>query len=344
MGLKALVEILDSSIFIGSNMKFLGAWVFAGMAFVVLFSGCSGGASDAGAGATDSLTPASGSISISITDGPREDVRALVLNITGMDLGHSNGDIIRLDLSAGPMSIDMMQLQNGVFEPLIMGMEVPLGQYDWMRLHVDLSQSYVDLAGTGGRHSMQMGSGAANGLEVHEPFEVLESMHQEFMLDFDLRRGVQHHHIGMMGDQYELHSAMRLVHMDGAGGLTGMVDASMVDVYHPDCDPAPGGNWVYLFPGDAVDPDDVAEPESDGLPGPMATDRVEMDPGSGDHFYHFGYLPAGSYRIAVTCSGEWDEAGDDDYPSGPDGRFNFQMFSDPLDVVAGQMHRFDMMP
>jgi hypothetical protein len=28
----------------------------------------------------------------------------------------------------------------------------------------------------------------------------------------------------------------------------------------------------------------------------------------------------------------------------PDGRFDFQMFSEPMDVTAGQMHFFDLMP
>ncbi len=325
-------------------MTFFSNAVFAAAALAVLSSGCSGGASDTAPGVTDPLIPASGSISISLTDDPWEDARAMVLHITEMELGHSNGDVIRLELSAGPMNIDMMQLQNGVSQPLITDMAVPIGHYDWIRLHLDLSQSYIELMSTGGRHNMQMGSNAMNGLEVHEPFQILESFHEEFMLDFNLRRGVQHHDMGMMGSQYELHSAMRLIHMDDAGGLSGMIDASMVDVNHPDCDPAPGGNWAYLFPADAIGPDDVAEPESDGMPGPMATDRVEMDTGSGNHLYHFAYLPVGSYRIAVTCSGEWDEAGDDDYPSDPDGRFDFQMFSDPMDVVAGQMGQFDMMP
>ena len=46
--------------------------------------------------------------------------------------------------------------------------------------------------------------------------------------------------------------------------------------------------------------------------------------------------------MAFSCSGEWDEAGDDDYPADPDGRFDFHHFSGPLDVVAGQMHRHDL--
>ncbi|MEX0915096.1 MAG: DUF4382 domain-containing protein [Wenzhouxiangellaceae bacterium] len=285
-----------------------------------------------------------GSISISLTDSPWQETRSIVLHITGVALGRSNGDMLQLDLPDGANSVDMMQLQNGMFDVLIARASVPAGQYDWMRLHIDPDQSYIDLAGTGGRHRMEMGSSAANGLEVHERFQIQESVHEEFMLDFDVRNSIRHHHHGMMGDEYELLSAMRLINMHDAGGLTGMIAAAMVDVNHADCDPAPGGNWAYLFPDDAAAPDDIADPDSDGVPGPIATDRVEMESSTGDYFYHFGYLRAGAYRVAFTCSGEWDENGDDDYPSDPDGRFDFQKFSDPLTVTAGQIHRYDLVP
>lgn len=128
----------------------------------------------------------------------------------------------------------------------------------------------------------------------------------------------------MMGDQYELYSVIRLDNLHDAGSLTGMIGASMVDINHPDCGPAPGGNQTYLYPGDASMSAVIAEPDTDGVPARIATDQVEMRSGTGDYFTHFGYLPAGSYRIAFTCSGEWDNDGDDDYPSGPDGRLDFQ--------------------
>ena len=309
-------------------------------ALPTLLAGCGGG-TDGTIGPTPEPV---GSISISLTDGPWEEARSIVLHITDVELGHSNRDVVRLDIPGGPMSVDMMHLQNGMFQVLISRVEVPAGQYDWIRLRIDADQSYIDLAGTGGRHRMEMGSSAANGLEVRQPFRIQERAHDEFMLDFDVRYGVRHHHGGMMGDQYELHSAIRLVNMHDAGGLTGMIGASMVDINHPDCDPAPGGNWAYLYPDDASIPDDIAEPDTDGVPGPIATDQVEMQSGTGEYFYHFGYLPAGSYRIAFTCSGEWDEDGDDDYPSDPDGRFDFQKFSDSAAVTAGQIRRHDLVP
>jgi hypothetical protein len=267
---------------------------------------------------------------------------SMVIRITGMDFGHSNGEIHSFDVPGGPLDVDMMQLQNGVNQVLLSDIELPTGIYDWMRLRIDANQSFMQDHSTGGHHGFRMGQGAGEGLEVHEQYHVESGMHDDYMLEYDLRQGVRHSHNGMMGDQFELHDAMRLVRMDQAGGLAGTVDPSLIDVNHPDCGPADGGNWVYVFPGDADAPDDIAETEIDGAPGPIATDRVEMNPGTGAHEYHFGYLPEGTYRVAFTCSGAWDEAGDDDFPSDPDGEFDFQHFSGPVEIVAGQVHRHDL--
>jgi hypothetical protein len=259
-----------------------------------------------------------------------------------MDFGHSNGAVHSFDMPGGPVDIDMIRLQNGIHHVLMSDVELPGGEYDWMRIRVDASQSFMRDSGTGGHHGFQMGPGARGGLEVHEQFHVGAGAHGDYMLEYDLRRGVRHSHNGMMGDRFELHNAMRLVRMDQTGGMSGVVDPSLVDVNHPDCDDSDGGNWMYVFPGDTEAPDDIADVESDGVPGPLAADRVEMNPGTGDHEYYFGYLPEGTYRLAFTCSGEWDEPGDDDYPSDPDGKFDFHHFSDPIEIVAGQMHRHDL--
>lgn len=319
-------------------------FVSISLALSLLSWGCSSGGDANAPGAPGPIDNLNGSLSISLTDGPWADAHAMVLHITGIEIGRANGEVIHFDIDGGPVTVDMMQLQNGVFQTLITDAGVPVGQYEWIRLRLDMDQSYIDLAGTGGRHGMQMSPDAINGLEVHSPFQISQSTRSEFMLDFDLRRGVQNHNMGMMGNRFDLHSAIRLVDMRSAGGLTGTVAAAMVDINHPECDSTPGGNWAYIFPGDASAPDDIAEFEADGMPGPLAADRVEMDTQTGDYIYHFGFLQPGSYRIAFSCSGEWDEATDDDYPADPDGRFDFRMFSAPMSVTAGEMHRFDLMP
>ena len=318
------------------------SWKRAALSIIViaLAAGCGNGSSSTTTAAPEPAE--TGTISVSITDDPWHDAESVVLHITAMEFHHSDGSIFPVDMPGGSLDVDMMQLQNGVAHGLVGDHELPTGQYDRMRLQVDLEHSYIDRRDTGGRHGMRMGPGAGDGLEVQQQFRIEAGQHVEFMLDFDLRRGLQHRHGGMMGGEFELHNAMRLIHMENAGSLVGNVDPSLIDVNHPDCDPADGGNWMYVFPGDAEAPDDIAEVESDGVPGPIATDRVEMDPGTGGHEYHFGYLPEGTYRLAFTCSGEWDEPGDDDYPSDPDGEFDFQRFSGPVEIAAGQVHQHDL--
>lgn len=316
--------------------------IVAPLAALALIAGCGGNSSSGSEAALPAPLPTAGTISVSITDDPWHDMDSMVIRVTGMDFGHGNGEVHSFDVPGGPVDIDMMQLQNGIHHTVLSDVELPTGNYDWMRLRIDAGQSFMQDRGTGGRHGFRMGQGAGDGLEVHEPFHVEAGAHSDYMLDYDLRQGVRHSHSGMMGDQFELHNALRLIRMEQAASLVGNVDPSLIDVNHPDCDPSEGGNWIYVFPGEAETPDDIADVESDGIPGPIATDRVELNPGSGEHEYHFGYLPEGTYRLAFTCSGEWDEPGDDDYPSDPDGRFDFQHFSGPLDIAAGGVHQHNL--
>lgn len=309
------------------------------VAFVMLGAGCNGGSND-----NFEQSATTGLLSLSITDGPWHEAGSMVLHATHVELGQASGNVVRLDFPGGPLNFDMMQLQNGMSLEFLTRMEVPAGHYDWIRLGLDLNQCYIDDAQTGGRHTLHMGQNMGEWLEAHVPFQIMAGMHNEFMLDYDIRIGLHHRHMGGMGDRYELHQAMRCMNMAEVGGLTGTIDPALIDINHPDCDPAPGGNWAYLFPGDATDPDDIADTDTDGVAGPIATDRVDMNIATGEYFYHFGHLTAGSYRVAFTCSGEWDESGDDDYPTDPDGMFDFQWFSDPIDVVAGQMQNHNVGP
>lgn len=292
----------------------------------------------------------SGTVSLAITDGPMEEATALVLHVTHVEFGHTDGEVTRLEVPNGSFELDMVQLQNGLTHDLLSQHDVPADMYEWMRIGIDPDLSHLEVQ-SGGHHELQfMDTG---GLRVDEPFEIRASEHAEFVLDFDLRLGVQHHDQGdaqhhhqggMMGDQYELHSALRLMHRADTGGLMGSIDASLVDANNPACDPAVGGNWAYLFPGDASEPEDIAESDTDGHAGPIATDHVELQTATGEYRYHFAFVPADTYRVAFTCAGEWDEAEDDDYPADPDGEFDFHAFSDPVDIFAGQDTEFHVSP
>ena len=175
------------------------------MAAIALSAGCGSGSTS-----TNTATPEptqTGTISVSITDDPWHDAESVILHITAMEFHHGDGSVFQVDMPDGALAVDMMQLQNGVAQGLNDEHELPAGQYDRVRLHIDAGQSYIDRRDTGGRHGMRMGPGAENGLEVQQQFNLEAGQHSEFMLDFDLRRGLQHGHAGMMGGEFELHNA-----------------------------------------------------------------------------------------------------------------------------------------
>ena len=316
-----------------------------------LIAGCGGGGGGGSGGSSpvaadptpdDPAGLRGGIVTVAITDGPMEDIDDLVLHVTHLDFGHANGDVTRLEIRGGPADIDVVALQNGITHDLVDHASLPAGEYHWLELGVDLDHSRIGLSG-GGHHGMRLA--VADAFRVREAFAIREDQHREFILDFDLRNAVQRHRMGgMLGSQFRLHNGLRLMGIENAGGLTGTIDTSLIDINHPGCDPDIGGNWAYLFHGNASEPDDLSSTETDGAAGPFALDRVELQNGNGEYRYHFAFLPEGSYRLAFSCSSDWDEPGDDDYPNDPDGRFHFQAFGDPVAVRAGEVTVYDVGP
>lgn len=308
---------------------------------MLLLAGCGGGGGDTGSNPTGGQqSQKSGTISLLLTDGPSEAIEHVVLHVTHVELGQADGRITHVPLTGGPRDVDVAELDDGQTHRLLDRSEVEAQHYEWMELGIDLDKSWI---GThqGGHHGMRLGDEDA--LRVHTPFDIRQDTNTEFVLDFDLRNGIHRGHDGRMGGSgYELQGGWRLMQADNTAGLSGTVDASLTDAYHPDCDPAPGGNWAYLFEGSGAQPDDYAYSEVDGHPGPIATDRIELNNATGVYQYNFRHIPAGTYRIAVTCAGEWDESGDDDYPTDPDGRFDFHAFSDPIEATTGEVREYNL--
>lgn len=303
-------------------------------------SACGGGSS------TPSAVVSDGNLTLALTDGPMSTVNQLVVHIEYVELRHADGRVIRQEPVGGPSEVDLVALHDGRLHDLLNEAEVPAGQYHGLSIGIDPERSHADFA-DGSRHRMQFAF--AEGLNVDAPFTVGAGQHKELVIDVDLGQSLHYHQGGMGGGgmgggsgYYEFHSVTRMIDVENAGGLVGTIDTALVDINHPNCDSAAGGNWAYLFPGSAAEPDDIAQDDTDGRPGPIVTDRVDLHTGTGEYRYHFAFLEPGSYRVAFTCSGEWDEATDDDYPSDPDARFDFQAFSVAAEVAAGQVTVLDI--
>ncbi|MCJ7590749.1 MAG: DUF4382 domain-containing protein, partial [Woeseiaceae bacterium] len=185
-------------------------------------------------GSDSSITPpASGTVTVLLTDGPMDEARSLVFHVTHVDMGHADGSMTHLVLPGGPLDIDMMQLQNGAVQSILNNTTMPAGHYEWMELGVDLTQSHIGTM-SGGQHNMTMST--AHPFRSTEPFEIVPAQHAEFVMDFDLRRGVQQHDMGgMMGVEYQLHDAMRLMNTNNTGGISGAVDVSLMDFNQASC-------------------------------------------------------------------------------------------------------------
>jgi uncharacterized protein DUF4382 len=316
-------------------MKYIYQWLgFLTLAFLV--TGCGGGSSG-GSGSSENngnvdITQ-NGTISIGITDGPSAEIRELTVHLTHLEMGDDTGQVTRYTPADGPREMELTALQNGTTEYFVENLEMPGGRYQWMEFGIEMAQTHLEFE-DGRHHDLRMASGSV--VRVEEAFTIEPGDHHDYVLDFDIRRSIHHHDgRGMMEDQYELHPAMRLVRADQTGSLVGTVDMSLIDAYHEDCDPSEGGNWAYLYHGDTLEPDDLESGGNPGSTGPIGMDRVEMDSASGEYRFHFAYVPSGTYRVAFSCSSEWDALDDDDYPDDAEGRFGFQAFTSPLDVQVG---------
>jgi hypothetical protein len=53
-------------------------------------------------------------------------------------------------------------------------------------------------------------------------------------------------------------------------------------------------------------------------------------------------MPKGSYRVAFSCSSQWDGPEDSDYPGGVGRRFGFQAYSEIIEVNPGMTSTFDI--
>ncbi|HUS23308.1 MAG TPA: DUF4382 domain-containing protein [Candidatus Binatia bacterium] len=259
-------------------------------AVAIALAACTGG------GSSDS-----GRLSLDLTDAPVDGASHVVVVFTGVELKPASGEV-RVITFDEPRSIDLYALQGGDTEPLLSGVEVAAGRYEWVRLRVlaendGVLDSYIELT-DGSQHELYVPSGAQSGLKLVGGLTVPEGGTATYTIDFDLRKSV---HQPMNGeDAYMLRPTLRIVQDDDTGTLSGTVDPALIA---EGCTPA-----VYVFEGEEVTPDDV-----DGTPAdPLTTATVALDGDSGAYRYVAAFLPAGEYTAAFTCGAAGDDPQQDD--------------------------------
>jgi hypothetical protein len=271
----------------------------AALVLVLASTGCGGGG-----GGSDGGT---GTLTLSITDAPVDGAAAVVVEFTGVELKPVGGSRVVFDFDT-PRQIDLLALQGGASEPLLDGVEVPAGDYSWIRLAVNAESgvldSYVELVG-GARVSLFIPSGAQTGLKLQSGFTVAQGGIADFTIDFNLRKSV-HDPVGQ--PDFFLRPALRLVDNLEVGSVSGTVSADLVtDESCTNGVDHDMGNAVYLYAGFGAVVDDEGSANA-----PLASAIVTLDPDTQEYRYEIGFVAAGPYTVAFTCQAADDDPVTDD--------------------------------
>lgn len=255
-----------------------------------LMTACSGGGSSGSA---------SGTFSLAVTDAPVDSAVAVVVEFTGVSIKPADGEVIEFNFTE-PRQIDLLQLQGSLSDGLVSDQEVPAGNYEWVRLHVNAENdgvldSYIE-RDDGTQQELRIPSGSQSGLKLVRGFTIAAGGAADFTVDFDLRKSITDP--GGMPSAI-LKPALRLVDNLTVGSIEGSVS---FDLINAQCaDPINDDGSVYVFTGADLTPMDVQGSATD----PIASALVNLVDES--YIYEVGFLPEGSYTVAYTC-----DAGTDD--------------------------------
>lgn len=276
--------------------------LIASLSAALLISGCSGGSSD---------PLGTGRVSLAVSDGPVHDAVKVCVEFDSVEF-KSNSDTIVVDLDPS-MTINLLDYQGAESAPLLIGQDLPAGDYQWIRLGVnaargaggganDSSESGCDGDGSyiklpTGTHNLYVPSGENNGLKLNRGFTVPVNGTSNFTAEFDLMKSVTAPN-GQAPDVM-LRPTIRLVDNIEVGTLTGTVLNDLASA--SDCAPS-----IFVF-NDDVEPNpiNIVGDDTDAPDDPTEAVATAM-PSMGDNAYEYtvGYLLAGDYEVAFTCDGE----------------------------------------
>ena len=249
------------------------------LALSVMLTGCGGSGS-----------ATTGTMSLSVADTPVDKASSVVVTFTGVQLHGVSGNDATFNF-ASPKQIDLMTTQNGNAASLLDGVTIPAGNYQWIRLMVDLSQSSITLT-DGSMHPLTLSSGE---LKLVSGFSVAEGSQTDFTIDFDLRKAVT-----LANGNYILRPALRLLNNQLAGMIMGSASNTFMigsnSIASTTCSPA-----VYVYSGSNVTPVDINTTLTSTMQ-PIETATLSLNNGTSNYDYKVAFLNPGVYTLTVTCA------------------------------------------
>lgn len=268
----------------------------AAVAFVAvpLLAACGGGSGGS-----------SSTLNLGITDGPVDSASSVVVSFTGVELQPSGGGKAITFTFNTPETIDLLKEQNGNEAALLTGVAVPAGNYDWIRLILNVGSngtvagSYITI--NGAQYPLIIPSGAQTGLKLVQGFTMTANQVANFTIDFMLQQSITAPPGQTSGgtQDYILKPALRLIDNVQAGTLSGTVTLSSLPSScqsgYTGSGPLPNAH-VYIFSGTV---DATATPFSTLTP--VVEPQITLS-STGNYTYDQPFLLAGPYTLAVACT------------------------------------------
>ncbi|MHB1539790.1 MAG: DUF4382 domain-containing protein [Steroidobacteraceae bacterium] len=254
-------------------------------------------------GSSSSSAPAT--MNLGVTDGPVASASAVVISFTGVELQPSGGGSPVTFNFNSPQTINLLNEQNGNEASLLNGASVPAGNYDWIRLLLNVSasgtvaNSYIEI--NGAQYPLVIPSGAQTGLKLVQGFTMTANQVANFTVDFMLQQSITAPPGQTSGggtQDYLLKPALRLINNVQAGTISGTVALSTLQSIsaclagYSGSGPLPNAQ-VDIFSG-TVTPSSTLTP--------VVEPEIALS-SSGSYTYDQPFLLAGGYTVAVACSG-----------------------------------------
>ena len=253
-------------------------------------------------GSSSSSAPAT--MNLGVTDGPVASASAVVISFTGVELQPSGGgSSVTINFNS-PQTINLLNEQNGNEASLLSGASVPAGNYDWIRLLLNVSSngtvanSYIEI--NGAQYPLVIPSGAQTGLKLVQGFTMTANQVANFTIDFMLQQSITAPPGLTSGggtQDYILKPALRLINNVQAGTISGTVALSTLQsnsaclAGYSGSGPLPNAQ-VDIFSGTVTPSSSLT---------PVVEPEIALS-SSGSYGYDQPFLLAVAYTVAVACS------------------------------------------
>jgi len=280
----------------------------------------------AGCGGSDSSdSNGTGTFSLAFSDAPVDGLERVCVAFDQISVHHANGGEsswgttsfaadqsspecvagmkIPSDSNGNPdfMVINLMAYQGNHSQQVLSDELMESGKYTQMRLSVLEDGSYSD--GTPYSHVIETGTHSVEGIRVPsgelklDGFDVVANATQAYTLEFDLRKSMVQNANG-----YQLKPrGVRLVNNESVAAIDGTVSSSACNEYINNINDA----FVYVYPASTPVYGDLGSEFE-----PYTSVAVAVDPLTQNGSFDVGYVPFGTYDLALVCNGSEDHPED----------------------------------